>query len=61
MTAIRLGPRNSVADIAGIAAGNAKDWTVRSRVTVIAPDEPVAAAVDARGGALKLLIVSAWS
>lgn len=44
------GPRNSIADIAGIAVGNAHDQAAWSGVTVVLPDRPVLAAVDVRGG-----------
>jgi L-aminopeptidase/D-esterase-like protein len=44
------GPRNSITDVPGIRVGNADDHRARSGVTVILPDAPAVAAVDARGG-----------
>ncbi len=46
----RVGPRNAITDVPGIRVGNAGNTDVRSGVTVIVPDMPVVAAVDARGG-----------
>jgi L-aminopeptidase/D-esterase-like protein len=45
-----VGPRNSITDVPGIRVGSADDAGVRSGVTVIVPDAPMVAAVDARGG-----------
>jgi L-aminopeptidase/D-esterase-like protein len=44
------GPRNSLADIAGLQVGNAHDIAAWSGVTVVLPERPVLAAVDVRGG-----------
>jgi L-aminopeptidase/D-esterase-like protein len=44
------GPRNAITDVPGIRVGNANDYRARSGVTVILPDAPAVAAVDARGG-----------
>ena len=46
----RVGPRNAITDVPGVRVGNADDADVRSGVTVIVPDQPAVAAVDARGG-----------
>ena len=48
---IRKGPRNLITDVAGLRVGQAEDHKVRTGVTVLLPDAPVAAAVDVRGGA----------
>jgi L-aminopeptidase/D-esterase-like protein len=48
---MRPGKRNNIADVAGIAVGNAEDQDVRTGVTVVLPDRPAVAAVDLRGGA----------
>jgi L-aminopeptidase/D-esterase-like protein len=48
---IRPGPRNSLADVAGLLVGNAEDLAVRTGVTVVLPEEAALAAVDVRGGA----------
>jgi len=48
---IRIGPRNLITDVPGIAVGNAEDHGARSGVTAILPDAPAVAAVDVRGGA----------
>lgn len=45
-----LGARNLITDVAGLKVGQAQDETARTGVTVIAPDAPVRAAVDVRGG-----------
>jgi L-aminopeptidase/D-esterase-like protein len=42
--------RNSITDVPGLQVGNAEDHGARSGVTVILPDAPAVAAVDARGG-----------
>jgi L-aminopeptidase/D-esterase-like protein len=44
------GPRNSITDVPGLQVGNAEDHRVRSGVTVVLPEQPAVAAVDARGG-----------
>ena len=46
----RVGPRNAITDVPGVRVGSADDADVRSGVTVIVPDQPAVAAVDARGG-----------
>jgi L-aminopeptidase/D-esterase-like protein len=43
-------PRNLITDVPGILVGNAEDHQVRSGVTVILPEAPAVASVDARGG-----------
>jgi L-aminopeptidase/D-esterase-like protein len=47
------GPRNSLADVAGISVGNAEEWAARTGVTVVMAERGAAfaAAVDVRGGA----------
>ena len=45
------GPRNSLADVAGLAVGNAQDHAARTGVTVVLAEPAVLAAVDVRGGA----------
>lgn len=45
------GPTNSLADIAGLAIGNATDQRIKSGVTVVLPDAPMTAAVQVMGGA----------
>ena len=47
---ISLGLRNAITDVPGLRVGNAEDYMVRSGVTLILPDAPTVAAVDARGG-----------
>jgi len=47
----RPGKRNLITDVAGLSVGQAEDAGVRSGVTVILGEQPVAAAVDVRGGA----------
>ena len=42
--------RNLITDVEGLRVGNAHDARLRSGVTVLLPDWPVAAAVDIRGG-----------
>lgn len=44
------GESNSLLDVGGISVGNAHDDKVRTGVTAILPDEPVAMGVDVRGG-----------
>lgn len=48
---IAPGPRNSLADVAGLAIGNAEDHAARTGVTVVLPDRPALAVADVRGGA----------
>ncbi|MSO65732.1 MAG: peptidase S58 family protein [Alphaproteobacteria bacterium] len=48
---LRPGPRNSLTDVDGVAVGNAEDDRAWTGVTVVLPDRPAIAAVDARGGA----------
>ncbi len=48
---IRPGPRNSLADVAGLTVGNAEDHGVRTGVTVVLAEARARAAVDVRGGA----------
>jgi L-aminopeptidase/D-esterase-like protein len=43
-------PRNSITDVPGLLVGNAEDHRARSGVTVVLPDQPAVASVDARGG-----------
>ena len=43
-------PRNSITDVPGLLVGNAEDHRARSGVTVILPELPAMASVDARGG-----------
>jgi D-aminopeptidase len=47
---IRPGPRNSIADVAGIRVGNAEAPEMVTGVTAVIPDVPVTSAVDVRGG-----------
>ena len=44
------GPRNLISDVGGLLLGNAHDENLRSGVTVLLPEAPLAAAVDIRGG-----------
>jgi L-aminopeptidase/D-esterase-like protein len=48
---IRPGKHNLITDVAGLRVGQAHDALVRSGVTVLIGDAPMAAAVDIRGGA----------
>jgi len=48
---IRPGKHNLITDVAGLRVGQAHDARVRSGVTVLIGDAPMAAAVDMRGGA----------
>jgi L-aminopeptidase/D-esterase-like protein len=48
---IRPGPRNSLADVAGILVGSAEHAAARTGVTVVLPERRALAAVDVRGGA----------
>ena len=50
VTMTRPGPRNLITDVGGILVGNAEDVAACTGTTVILPNEPVAAAVDVRGG-----------
>ena len=45
-----LAPRNLITDVPGLMVGNAEDHQVRSGVTVLLPEQPAVASVDARGG-----------
>ena len=47
----RVGKRNLITDVAGLAVGQAENVEVRTGVTVLLADAPCAAAVDVRGGA----------
>ena len=49
---LRIGPRNSITDVAGITVGNAEDHGLTTGTTVIVPDEAALCAVDHRGGAI---------
>jgi len=44
------GPTDSFTDVPGFQVGQAEDHAVRTGVTVIIPDKPVAMGVDVRGG-----------
>ncbi len=44
------GRADQITDIAGLKVGQAEDMTVRTGVTVLIPDAPVAMGVDVRGG-----------
>jgi len=44
------GPQDSFTDVKGLKVGQAHDAEVRTGVTVIVPDAPVAMGVDVRGG-----------
>lgn len=46
----QVGERNLITDVPGIRVGTAEDAGLRSGVTVVLPDGPAVAAVDARGG-----------
>lgn len=48
--AVTAGALNLITDVPGILVGNAEDAHVRTGVTVILPERPAVAAVDARGG-----------
>ncbi|GAA0582689.1 P1 family peptidase [Rhizomicrobium electricum] len=48
---IRKGERNLITDVPGLKVGNAEDHKIRTGVTVVLPDKPMAAAADIRGGA----------
>ncbi|TAD90581.1 MAG: peptidase S58 family protein [Alphaproteobacteria bacterium] len=50
MTAAGVGRRNLITDVAGLRVGHAEDWAVITGTTVVLADQPVAAAVDVRGG-----------
>ena len=51
MVAWRAGSRNLITDVAGLRVGNATCETLRSGVTVLAPDEPAVASYFVLGGA----------
>lgn len=48
---IRKGELNRITDVPGLVVGNAEDFSIRTGVTVLLPERPMAAAVDVRGGA----------
>ncbi|WP_374635929.1 P1 family peptidase [Paracoccus sp. (in: a-proteobacteria)] len=48
---MRPGPRNLITDIAGLAVGNAQDHGLRSGVSVLLGDAPLACGVNVMGGA----------
>lgn len=48
---MRQGPRNLITDVAGLRVGNARDDTLRSGVTVLVGDAPLACGVNVMGGA----------
>src|SRR5579862_1554603 len=48
---VRLGARNLITDVAGLAVGHAQDTRVASGVTVLVGDAPMNAVYDIRGGA----------
>ncbi len=48
---IRKGERNLITDVPGLLVGNAQDLQIRTGVTVVLPEKPMAAAADIRGGA----------
>lgn len=47
----RTGKRNLITDVAGLLVGQAQDVAARTGVTIVLAEQPVAAAVDVRGGA----------
>ena len=47
----RPGPRNSLADVAGLLVGNAEDRRVQTGVTVILAEDQATASADVAGGA----------
>jgi L-aminopeptidase/D-esterase-like protein len=49
-TAMPPGPRNAITDVPGLWVGNAEDNRAWSGVTVVLPEQPAVASVDARGG-----------
>lgn len=49
--AMQPGPTNSIADVAGLAIGNATDQRIKTGVTVVLPDAPMTAGVHVMGGA----------
>ncbi len=48
---MRPGPRNLITDVAGLRVGNARDDILRSGVTVLTGDGPLACGVQVMGGA----------
>lgn len=48
---LKIGPRNLITDVSGLAVGQASDSAARTGVTVLLPDERAVCAVDVRGGA----------
>lgn len=49
--AFRMGPRNLITDVAGLAVGNVADPILKSGVTAVLCEEPAVAAVQVLGGA----------
>ncbi|MTH77647.1 P1 family peptidase [Paracoccus aestuariivivens] len=48
---MRAGPRNLITDVSGLRIGNARDDDLRSGVTVLIADAPMACGVNVMGGA----------
>lgn len=48
---MRAGPLNLITDVAGLRVGNAQDARLKSGVTVLTADEPLACGVHVMGGA----------
>jgi D-aminopeptidase len=48
---MRPGPRNLITDVAGLRVGNAQDHALRSGVSVLLADAPLACGVNVMGGA----------
>jgi L-aminopeptidase/D-esterase-like protein len=48
---MRIGARNTIADVAGLRVGNAQDAALRSGCTVLVGERPFVAGVSVRGGA----------
>ncbi len=48
---MRVGARNTIADVAGLRVGNAEDAALRSGCTVVVGDRPFVAGVSVMGGA----------
>ncbi|KGJ04497.1 D-aminopeptidase [Paracoccus halophilus] len=48
---MRPGPRNLITDVAGLRVGNARDDALRSGVTVLTAEPPLACGVNVMGGA----------
>ncbi|MFN4099722.1 MAG: P1 family peptidase, partial [Pararhodobacter sp.] len=47
----RPGPRNLITDVAGLRVGHADDAALKSGVTVLTADAPLATSVHVMGGA----------